>query len=88
MERHINVVAALQIGYSILGLMFAGAFFALILTMIKAPALAFALGMYLPLELNTPLLAGGIISVAVESNRWFPSFYKIKLRKIDGFRYE
>ena len=40
----------------------AGAFMALILTMIKMPALAFALGMYLPLELNTPLLAGGIIS--------------------------
>lgn len=28
MERHINVVAALQIGYSILGLVIAGAFFA------------------------------------------------------------
>jgi len=27
MERHINVVAALQIGYSILGLIIAGAFF-------------------------------------------------------------
>ncbi len=40
----------------------AGAFMALILTMIKVPALAFALGMYLPLELNTPLLAGGIIA--------------------------
>lgn len=40
----------------------AGAFMALVLTMIKVPALAFALGMYLPLELNTPLLAGGIIA--------------------------
>lgn len=40
----------------------AGAFFALILTMIKVPALAFALGMYLPLELNTPLLVGGLIA--------------------------
>jgi len=40
----------------------AGAFFALILTMIKVPALAFALGMYLPLELNTPILVGGIIA--------------------------
>ncbi len=40
----------------------AGAFMALILTMIKVPALAFALGMYLPLELNTPLLVGGLIS--------------------------
>jgi len=40
----------------------AGAFMALILTMINVPALAFALGMYLPLELNTPLLVGGLIS--------------------------
>ena len=40
----------------------AGAFFALILTMIKVPALAFALGMYLPLELNTPILVGGLIA--------------------------
>ncbi len=40
----------------------AGAFMALILTMIGVPALAFALGMYLPLELNTPLLVGGLIA--------------------------
>lgn len=40
----------------------AGAFMALILTMLKIPALAFALGMYLPIELNTPLLVGGIIA--------------------------
>ncbi|MBE0570781.1 MAG: oligopeptide transporter, OPT family, partial [Ignavibacteriaceae bacterium] len=36
-----------------------GAILALVLTMIKVPALAFALGMYIPLELNTPLLVGG-----------------------------
>ncbi|NLT50485.1 MAG: oligopeptide transporter, OPT family [Ignavibacteria bacterium] len=40
----------------------AGALFALILTMLKVPALAFALGMYIPLELNTPLLVGGLIA--------------------------
>ncbi len=45
----------------------AGALMALVLTMIKVPALAFALGMYLPLELNTPLLAGGIIAWFVQS---------------------
>jgi putative OPT family oligopeptide transporter len=39
-----------------------GIFFALILEMVKIPPLAFALGMYIPLELNTPILAGGIIS--------------------------
>lgn len=45
----------------------AGAFMAMILTMIKVPALAFALGMYLPLELNTSLLAGGIVAWFVQS---------------------
>ena len=40
----------------------AGALMALVLTMIKVPALAFALGMYIPLELNTPLLVGGLIA--------------------------
>jgi putative OPT family oligopeptide transporter len=40
----------------------AGAFMALILTFLKVPALAFALGMYIPLELNTPLLVGGLIA--------------------------
>lgn len=40
----------------------AGALLALILTMLKVPALAFALGMYIPLELNTPLLVGGLIA--------------------------
>jgi len=45
----------------------AGSFMALILTMINVPALAFALGMYLPLQLNTPLLAGGLIAYFVTS---------------------
>lgn len=40
----------------------AGAFLSLILTMIGVPALAFSLGMFIPLQLNTPLLAGGIIA--------------------------
>ncbi|HZW38944.1 MAG TPA: oligopeptide transporter, OPT family [Ignavibacteriaceae bacterium] len=40
----------------------AGAIFSLILTMLGVPALAFALGMYIPLELNTPLLVGGLIA--------------------------
>lgn len=43
-------------------LYFAGAALALILTMIGVPALAFALGMFIPLQLNTPLLIGGLVS--------------------------
>lgn len=40
----------------------AGAFFAVILWMVKVPPLAFALGAYLPMEINLPLLVGGFIS--------------------------
>jgi len=43
----------------------AGAFLSLILTMLGVPALAFALGMFIPLDLNTPLLVGGLISYYV-----------------------
>ena len=39
-----------------------GAIIAIILTYFKIPAIAFALGMFIPLELNTPLLVGGIVS--------------------------
>lgn len=40
----------------------AGAFMSLVLIMVGVSPLAFALGMYIPLELNTPLLVGGLIS--------------------------
>ena len=43
----------------------AGAFFAVLLWMIKIPPLAFALGTYLPMEINTPVLVGGILSYLV-----------------------
>ena len=39
-----------------------GAMIAVLLEMLGQPSLIFALGMYLPLELNTPALAGGFIS--------------------------
>lgn len=44
------------------GLYGAGVFIALTLEMIGVPPLAFALGMYLPIELNTPLIVGGLIA--------------------------
>jgi putative OPT family oligopeptide transporter len=40
----------------------AGAMTALIMEMLGVPALIFALGMYLPLELNTPALIGGFLA--------------------------
>ena len=43
-----------------------GAVIAIILTLFKVPALAFALGMFIPLDLNMPMLVGGAIS-------WFVS---------------
>ncbi|MBR5593741.1 MAG: oligopeptide transporter, OPT family [Bacteroidaceae bacterium] len=39
-----------------------GAGLALVLTLCKVPALPFALGMFIPLELNLPLLVGGLIN--------------------------
>lgn len=39
-----------------------GAVIAIILTLCKVPALAFALGMFIPLELNVPLVIGGAIN--------------------------
>ena len=39
-----------------------GAALALVLTFCNVPALPFALGMFIPLELNLPLLVGGIIN--------------------------
>ncbi|RHJ95060.1 OPT family oligopeptide transporter [Parabacteroides bouchesdurhonensis] len=44
-----------------------GAVLAIILNFCKIPALAFALGMFIPLELNTPLLIGGAINWYVGS---------------------
>ena len=39
-----------------------GAVLAVVLTLCKVPALAFALGMFIPMELNVPLLVGGAVS--------------------------
>lgn len=39
-----------------------GALLAIVLTFFKIPALAFALGMFIPLELNVPLVVGGAIN--------------------------
>ena len=39
----------------------AGSMIAIVLEMLEVPALTFALGMYLPLELNSPALVGGFL---------------------------
>jgi len=45
-----------------------GVLLALTMQMIGVPALAFALGMYIPLELNTPLVVGGLIAYWVHKS--------------------
>jgi len=45
----------------------AGAMIAVFVEMLRAPTLVFALGMYLPLELNLPALVGGVLSYAVNA---------------------
>ncbi len=47
-------------------LYFCGAVLALLLTLLDIPALAFALGMFIPMELNAPLVVGGLVA-------WFVS---------------
>lgn len=44
-----------------------GALLSIVLTFFHIPALAFALGMFIPLELNLPLLVGGLIQWYVSS---------------------
>ena len=57
-----------------------GAILALLLNWLKVPALPFSLGMFIPLQLNTPLLMGGIIS-------WFVST-RSKNEDVNKARYE
>jgi putative OPT family oligopeptide transporter len=45
-----------------------GALLILVLQMVKVPALPFALGMYLPQQLTTPLLIGGLVAHFVASS--------------------
>ena len=59
-------------------LYFAGAALALILTMIGVPALAFALGMFIRLDLNTPLLIGGLVSWYVSTRSKDEKVYKMR----------
>ncbi len=46
-----------------------GAVLALLLNVLGVPVLAFALGMFIPLQLNTPLLVGGAIAEVVSKKR-------------------
>lgn len=58
-----------------------GAFLAILLTFFKIPALAFALGMFIPIELNIPLLIGGAISWYVSTRSKDKELNKVRLEK-------
>jgi putative OPT family oligopeptide transporter len=61
-----------------------GVLLSLILRMTGVPPLAFALGMYLPMELNTPVLLGGILSWMVARRREGEDDATIKARTDRG----
>ncbi len=46
-----------------------GALIALLLTFAKIPALPFALGMFIPMDLNAPLVVGGLVAWAVNRHK-------------------
>lgn len=58
-----------------------GAILAIVLNFCKIPALAFALGMFIPLDLNTPLLIGGAINWYVGSRSQDQALNRIRLEK-------
>ena len=58
-----------------------GAVLAIVLNYFKVPALAFALGMFIPIELNTPLLIGGAISWYVGSRSKDQALNAVRLEK-------
>ena len=59
----------------------AGAAIAILLTVLKVPALAFCLGMFIPLDLNLPLLIGGAISWFVSTRSKDEAVNKARLDK-------
>ncbi|MDD4820705.1 MAG: oligopeptide transporter, OPT family [Flavobacteriales bacterium] len=58
-----------------------GAVLSIILTYFKVPALAFALGMFIPLELNTPLVVGGLVSWYVSTRSQDASVNKQRMER-------
>ncbi len=58
-----------------------GAVLAIVLTFLKVPALAFALGMFIPIDLNLPLLVGGAISWYVSTRSKDKAVNEARLNK-------
>lgn len=52
------------------GLIFAGVFIAIAIEIVGIPVLPFAIGMYLPIHLSTPIMIGGLIRLWVEKRKF------------------
>ncbi|BDU77783.1 OPT family oligopeptide transporter [Mesoterricola sediminis] len=61
-----------------------GVVLSLVLRMVELPALGFALGMYLPIEVNSPLLLGGVLAWIVNRRKTGDSDALAKARENRG----
>lgn len=52
------------------GLVFAGVFIAIIIEILQIPVLPVAIGLYLPIHLSTPLMAGGLLKLFLEKKKF------------------
>ncbi|MDR1742774.1 MAG: oligopeptide transporter, OPT family [Dysgonamonadaceae bacterium] len=76
------VIEPLMSGTSAPWILYAiGAVLAIILTLLKVPALAFALGMFIPFELNIPLLVGGAINWYVSTRTKDETLNRVRQEK-------
>ena len=50
-------------------LVFAGAFIGIIVEILGIPVLPFAVGLYLPIHLSTPMMAGGLVNLFLEKRK-------------------
>ncbi|PYQ39359.1 MAG: oligopeptide transporter, OPT family [Acidobacteria bacterium] len=51
------------------GLVFIGVFISILMEIVEVPALAFAVGVYLPLESTTPVFLGGLVRLLIDRRR-------------------
>jgi uncharacterized oligopeptide transporter (OPT) family protein len=51
------------------GLVLIGVFISVLMEIVEVPALAFAVGVYLPLESTTPVFAGGLVRLLIDRQR-------------------
>lgn len=52
------------------GLVFVGAFFALVIEILKIPAMPVAIGLYLPIHLSAGLMVGGLVRLFLEKKKF------------------